>query len=146
MAQKKTLEQLTTDLKEYHELLKNAKTDKEKSEAKELIESVSAEIEKAREEEEEKAKKEKETAEAKAKKEAEEKAKKEAEAKKNKPSKDKIEEAKAELKIMDRYKVDEIYKNSKEEYFTNQNLAQLSEKDKKKVKTITREVVETIAK
>jgi hypothetical protein len=146
MAQKKSLEQLTKDLKEYQELLQNAKTDKEKSEAKELIQSVSAEIEKAREEEEAKAEKEKEAEEAKAKKEAEEKAKKEAEAKKNKPSKGKIEEAKEELKIMDRYKVNEIYKNSKGEYFTNQNLAEMSEKDKKKVKTITREVVETIAK
>lgn len=55
-------------------------------------------------------------------------------------------EANAQLEIMDRYKVDKLYRNTKGEYFTNQNLAELSVKDKKDIETLSRENVKSLAK
>jgi len=54
-----------------------------------------------------------------------------------------VKKAKTELSIMDKYKVDELFVNSKGSYFTSRNLAELSEKDKKNIKTLTREAVES---
>lgn len=63
-----------------------------------------------------------------------------------KPNPAKVKKAKKELEIMDKYSVDTLYINTKGAYFTNPNLAELSEKDKSKLKTITRELVESIVK
>lgn len=63
-----------------------------------------------------------------------------------KASPSKIKKAEKELKIMNKYGVDTLYINSKGAYFTNPNLAELSEKDKSKIKTITRELLESIVK
>jgi len=45
--------------------------------------------------------------------------------------------AKRELEIMTRHKVKTLYRNSKGEYFTSENLANLSESKKENVETIT---------
>ncbi len=53
--------------------------------------------------------------------------------------------AKRELDMMDRYKTDVLYKNSRGEYFTNENRAKLSLKDQKdKVSKVDRGNVETV--
>lgn len=62
-------------------------------------------------------------------------------AEQSKPTK--AEKAQVELLIMDKQKVDKLWVNPKGEYFTSKNLAELSVKDKKQVKELTREVVES---
>jgi hypothetical protein len=54
--------------------------------------------------------------------------------------------AKRELAMMDKYKVNELFINTDGQYFTSKNLAENSVKDKKAIKTITRENVESKAK
>jgi hypothetical protein len=112
---KKNKEDLRKNLDEAKELLKKAKTDKEKSEAEELVKSAEKELA-------------------------------ELEGPEKKPSQAKVKKAEKELEIMNKYGVDALYINSKGAYFTNPNLAELSEKDKSKIKTITRELVESIIK
>jgi hypothetical protein len=62
-------------------------------------------------------------------------------AEQSKPTK--VEKAKKELSIMNKQKVDALYVNPSGAYFTSLNLAELSVKDKKQVKELTREVVES---
>jgi hypothetical protein len=168
MAQK-TLEQLKADLQEAQELRKNAKTDKDKSAAQELIDSVVTEakefLEKAETDGDNTAVQELidsvktdsgEKTETKNSKSDSKNTKKTdtknsnkstsgSEAQKAKETA-KVKKSKDQLAIMDRYKVKELFLNSKGETFTSQNLAELSEKDKTKVKKITREAVENLIK
>ena len=55
-----------------------------------------------------------------------------------------LEAAKQELSIMDKVKVDKLFKNTKGEYFTTENLAHLSEPKKENIKQITRSELELI--
>jgi len=57
----------------------------------------------------------------------------------------KITLSKHELDMMDKLKVNTLFKNSKGEYFTTENLAHLSEPKKENVKTVHRNVLEAVA-
>lgn len=59
---------------------------------------------------------------------------------------DKAKQAEKYLSIMERYKVNELYINSKGAVFTSKNLAELTEKDKSKIKIVTREIAESLIK
>jgi len=54
-----------------------------------------------------------------------------------------LKKAKNELAMMNKYKVNQLFVNKQGHYFLSQNLAELSVKDKKEVKTLTREIVES---
>jgi hypothetical protein len=160
----KTLDQLKSDLLEAQDLLKNAKTDKDKSAAQELIDAVVTEAQEllanANEEEktaiqelidsvepDSKTKESESTSKAASKKKTKKSSNSDSKEKEiSKADPKKVQIAKEQLAIMDRYKTKELFYNSKNECFTSQNLAELSEKDKAKVKTVTREAVENIIK
>ena len=117
----KKLQGLNMLLGKANKKLATAKTDKEKADAQKAIDNIKGQITEAKK--------------------ALQKADENVPANSKKAAK-----AKAELKMMDKYKVSELFLNSKGAYFTNQNLAELSEKDKTKVKKLTREIVESQAK
>ena len=54
-----------------------------------------------------------------------------------------LKKAKNELAMMNKYKVNQLFVNKQGHYFLSQDLAELSVKDKKEVKTLTREIVES---
>jgi len=129
MAKKKSLDELKAALAKQKELLDKEGADKDKIEK--AIEAIQKQIEAA----------EKAEADAKAKKEAAEKAAKEKAEADAKAKKELYEFYKS---TMDKHKVDELYVNDKKEVFTVRNYADLSVKDKKCIKTVTREIVESL--
>jgi colicin import membrane protein len=112
------------------------------NESKDIKKGLTEE-EKAKKAAADKAAKEKADKEAKEKREKEEQEKAEKEA--TKKDAQTVKNAKLYLDTMDRVKTDKLYKNSKGELFSVENLADLSEGGKKdKVKTLHRDVLEAL--